>query len=300
MNNQVINYLTPAVTPLTPDGQLDLASCEKLYNHLIKGGVDGILILGSIGEFFGLTMAQKKELIAFAKKVVDGRVELIAGTTSMIFDEIVELSNYALEQGLDAVMVIPPYYFHFTEESVFEYYDELAQKINGKLYLYNFPDRTGYDITPATVRKLAEKHSNIVGIKDTLGGVDHTREIIKQVADVRPDFRIYSGFDDNFAHNILCGGSGCIAGISNLYPELTSGWVKALRDGDFAKGQEYQQKIDKLMDIYAVGKPFVPFIKEAMAFKGIISHATATKPMPVATEAQKEQLKAILAAHENA
>ena len=127
MNNQVINYLTPAVTPLTPDGQLDLASCEKLYNHLIEGGVDGILILGSIGEFFGLTMAQKKELIAFAKKVVDGRVELIAGTTSMIFDEIVELSNYALEQGLDAVMVIPPYYFHFTEESVFEYYDELAQ-----------------------------------------------------------------------------------------------------------------------------------------------------------------------------
>jgi len=296
---QKINYITPAVTPLLPEGGVDLVSCEKLYNHLIEGGVDGILILGSIGEFFGLTQEQKKELIAFAVKCADKRVEVIVGTTSMIFDEIVELSNYALEAGADGVMVIPPYYFHFTDESVFQYYDEMAEKIHGRLYLYNFPDRTGYEISPAVVRALAEKHDNIVGIKDTIGGVDHTRELIKAVKDIRPDFLIYSGFDDNFAHNVLCGGNGCIAGISNLYPQLTSSWAKAAREGDFAKLQEVQQKIDKMMDIYGVGKPFVPFIKEAMAMKGIIAHATATKPMPVATEAQKAQLKSIMERYES-
>ena len=94
---QVMNYITPAVTPLMPDGEIDFQSCEKLYNHLINGGVDGILILGSIGEFFGQTMEQKKELIKFAVDCVAKRVELIVGTTSMIFDEIVELSNYALK-----------------------------------------------------------------------------------------------------------------------------------------------------------------------------------------------------------
>lgn len=294
MERTKINYITPAVTPLLPDGQIDFESCENLYHHLMNGGVDGILILGSIGEFFGLTMEQKRELIRFAKRVIGDKVELLAGTTSMIYDEIVELSQYALEVGVDGVMVIPPYYFHFTEESVYEYYDSLAEAIHGNLYLYNFPDRTGYEITPRTVRRLAEKHENIVGIKDTISGVDHTRELIKQVKAVRPEFRIYSGFDDNFAHNVLCGGNGCIAGLSNLYPEVTSAWAKALRDGDWQTASRMQQKIDRLMDIYAVGKPFVPFIKEAMVMKGIIHYGTATRPMPEATKEQKEQLKRIL------
>lgn len=298
MNTQKIRYMTPAVTPLTPDGQIDIASCQKLYQHLLDGNVDGVLILGSIGEFFGLTMAQKKQLIDCATQTLAGRMPLLVGTTSMVYDEIVELSRYALKAGADGVMVIPPYYFHFTEESVYEYYAALAQDIPGDLYLYNFPERTGYEITPSVVKRLAQDYPNIVGIKDTIGGVDHTRELIKAVRPVRPDFQIYSGFDDNFAHNVLCGGNGCIAGLSNLYPELTSAWVKALRTNDLATAQECQQKIDQLMDIYAVGKPFVPFIKAALKEKGVIASATATKPMPVATQAQVEKLKQIMAAME--
>ncbi len=299
MKEQIIRYMTPAVTPLLPDGEIDFASCRKLYQHLLEGGVDGILILGSIGEFFGLKMDQKKALIRCAKEAVKGRCKLIAGTTSMIFEEIVELSNYALEQGVDGVMVIPPYYFHFTDESVYEYYDMLAQEIQGDVYLYNFPDRTGYDISPQVVKKLALAHANIVGIKDTIGGVDHTRELIKQVKSVRPEFEIYSGFDDNFAHNVLCGGNGCIAGLSNLYPELTSSWVEAMRNSDCRKAAECQRKIDRLMDIYSVGKPFVPFIKAALAAKGVIQHAAATRPMPVATREQLDQLNKIMEEYEN-
>lgn len=289
-----IQYLTPAVTPLLPSGELDIASAQNLYRHLINGGVDGILILGSIGEFFALTMEQKKQLICAAVEVTKDTLELIVGTTSMVFEEIVELSNYALDQGANAVMVIPPYYFHFDDESVYQYYDQLAQAIHGDLYLYNFPDRTGYDISPKVVYQLAKKHSNIIGIKDTLSGVDHTREIIKLVKPLRPEFRVYSGFDDNFAHNVLCGGNGCIAGISNIFPELTYAWAKAARRADLAAVQEIQQTIDSLMDIYSVGKPFVPYIKEALVQRGIIQYATTTKPMPTVTENQKEQLANIM------
>lgn len=291
---QVINYITPVITPLLPNGKVDFASCERLYNHLIDGGVNGVLLLGSSGEFFAISMEEKKELIDFAVKCINKRVELIVGTTSMILDEIVELSDYALKAGADAVMVIMPYYFHFDDGSVFDYYDELAQKIDGRLYIYNYPDRTGYTISPAVVRALAEKHANIVGIKDTISGVDHTREVIKAVRDVRPDFLVYSGFDDNFVHNVLCGGNGCMAAMSNLYPQLTTAWTMAARNEDYDKLQEIQQKINKIMDIYAVGKPFVPFIKEAMVIKNIIDHATSTKPMPSATEEQKAQLRAIM------
>lgn len=296
---QKINYITPAVTPLLPDGEIDLASSRKLYLHLLEGGVDGILILGSIGEFFGLRMEQKKALIRCAGETIQGRCKLLVGTTSMVYDEIVELSNYGLEQGADAVVIIPPYYFHFTDESVFEYYDMLAKEIHGNIYLYNFPERTGYDISPQAVKRLALAHANIIGVKDTLGGVDHTRELIKQVKAVRPDFEIYSGFDDNFAHNVLCGGNGCIGGLSNLYPELTSSWVRALRSADFEKAAECQRTIDRLMDIYFVGKPFVPFIKAALTGKGIIQYATATRPMPTATREQLDQLNKIMESYES-
>lgn len=289
-----IHYITPAVTPMGPDGKIDLASCEALYEHLIAGGVDGVLVFGSIGEFFGFSVAEKRALIAFAARRLAGRTRFIAGTTSLVYDEIVELSRFALEQGADAVIVIPPYYFHFDDASVYDYYARLAADIPGPLYLYNFPDRTGYTIAPDVVRRLAADFANIVGIKDTISGMDHTRELIKAVRPVRPDFLIYSGFDDNFAHNVLSGGNGCIAGLSNVYPQLAAAWASAARAGDFGAVQRLQQKIDALMDVYAVGKPFVPFIKQALVLKGIIASAAATAPMPAPTAAQCEQLRAIL------
>ena len=290
-------YITPAVTPLTTNGQIDETSCLRLYNHLIEGGVDGILILGSIGEFFAFTMEEKKQLIRIAGKAVAGRVELIVGVTSMVFQEMVELSRFAYENGADSVMIIPPYYFHFNDAEVEAYYDALAAAIQGPFYLYNFPDRTGYEISPAVVARLAEKHPSIIGIKDTISGMDHTREILRNVKPIRPDFKVYSGFDDNFLHNVMAGGDGCIAGLSNLYPTLTAAWVKAVNDKNFEKAMACQKTIDQLMALYAVGKPFVPFIKAALFQKNIIASPQATFPMPVPSATQLQRLDQVLTAY---
>ena len=295
MEHQAIHFMTPAVTPFCPDGQVDLPSCGRLYEHLIQNGVDGILVLGSIGEFFALTMEQKIELIRFAVDTVKHRTQLIIGTASMIWDEVVTLSNFALEQGADAVMVVPPYYFHHTDDSVFAYYDKLATAIHGKLYLYNFPDRTGYEISPAVAKALAEKHPNIAGIKDSVQSFDHTRELIKQVKSVRPDFLVYSGYDDSFVHNILSGGNGCIGGLSNIRPALTSSWVQAAKSKDWDRAEAIQHTVDQLMDIYYVGKPFVSYIKQAVAMEGIIRYNASSFPMPVPTEEETAKLAQILA-----
>jgi len=294
MDAQPIRYITPAVTPLLPDGSLDLPSCQRLYRHLVQGGMDGILILGSIGEFFSLTLEQKKELIRCARKEVGRDTLLLAGTASMVFDEIPALSNFALDEGVNAVMIIPPYYFRFPDEAVFRYYDTLAGLIHGGIYIYNFPERTGYSVSPQVIRDLAAKHKNIIGLKDTVGGVDHTREVIKQVRPVRPDFQVYSGFDDNFGHNILCGGNGCISGLSNIFPELASAWTRAMRAGDLKKAKHYQRVTDSLMDIYNVSDPFIPAIKEGLVQKGVLVHATATKPMTELAEAQKKELAQLM------
>ena len=287
-------YITPAVTPLKANGTIDAEGAKNLYEHLIQGGVDGILVLGSIGEFFALSMEQKKQLISLAVRYIGHRVQLIIGTADTVIENVIGLSRYALAEGADAVIVVPPYYFCLNEQSIETYYDTLAKKIPGKLYIYNFPDRTGYQIPAEVIKRLAMRHPNIVGCKDTISGMDHTRELIKAVKPVRPDFEIYSGFDDNFAHNVISGGDGCIGGLSNLAPEVCSAWVAAINCNDLAAVAEIQKKINRMMSIYNVGMPFVPFIKRAMVLRGIGIGETATQPLPSASGADDEKLLAIM------
>ena len=276
-------YLTPAITLFHEDGTLDFESQAHLFNNLIEKGIDGILVEGSSSEFFAMPMDQRREMADFAIRQVDHRVKLIIGTSHMVANEIVNFSNYCLDAGADAVMILPPYYFHFGPEALLQYYDRLARQIHGPIYIYNFPDNTGYTIPAETVAKLAQLHSNIVGMKDTVSGMDHTRELIKTVKSRIPDFEIYSGFDDNFAHNVLAGGDGCIGALSNVVPEICTAWVRAFRENDLEGIAKGQQCIDRLMDLYAVRSPFLPVIKEAVRLRGIGSNSAGTFPMPSAT-----------------
>ena len=223
-------YITPAVTPFLEDGKIDEKGAAALYEFLVKGGVDGILVFGSIGEFFAVSTEEKKKLISLAIRQINGRIPVIIGTADMILENVISLSNWSLKEGADAVIVVSPYYFKLTPDQIEEYYDRLAREIHGPLYIYNFPDRTGYTIPADVVKTLALRHKNIVGIKDTIPGMDHTRELIQAVKPVRPDFEIYSGFDENFAHNVLAGGDGCIAGLSNFAPSLCHQLAKAANE----------------------------------------------------------------------
>ncbi|MCI8399998.1 MAG: dihydrodipicolinate synthase family protein [Oscillibacter sp.] len=276
-------FLAPAITLFNDDGTLDLVSQERLYDNLIDNGIDGILVEGSSSEFFAMNMDQRREMAKFAIEKVNHRVKLIIGTTSMVASDISDFSNFCLDAGADAVMILPPYYFHFGPEALLQYYDRLAKEIHGPIYIYNFPDNTGYTIPVETVLQLALMHPNIVGLKDTIPGMDHTRELIKTVKSRVPNFEVYSGFDDNFARNILSGGNGCIAALSNLAPEITSAWVRAFRENDLNGIALGQQRIDRLMDMYRIRDPFLPVLKEAIKLRGIAASSTSTFPMPNAT-----------------
>ena len=124
---------------------------------------------GSIGEFFALTMEQKKELIRFAVDKIAHRTQLIVGATSMVFEELLALSRFAGEEGADAIILLPPYYFPLSPEGLETYYARIAEALpEQSIYLYNFPDRTGYDLTPEITLRLVRKYRNIVGYKDCL------------------------------------------------------------------------------------------------------------------------------------
>lgn len=277
-------YIAPAITLFRQDGSLDFESQGKLYDNLIEKGMDGILVEGSSSEFFALSLDRRREMAKFAIEKVNHRVKLIIGTSHMVADEIVNFSNFCLDAGADAVMILPPYYFHFGAEALLYYYDQLANQIHGNIYIYNYPDGTGYTIPPETVLQLARLHSNIVGIKDTVPGMDHTRELIKVVKSQVPSFEVYSGFDDNFAHNVLAGGNGCIAALSNVVPELCAAWARAFRENDMEGVAKGQRAIDRMMDLYAIRSPFLPAMKEAAKLRGLAATSVGTFPMPCATE----------------
>ena len=288
------NFLTPVVTAFDANGNLDVQANKNVWDHLIKGGVDGLVIMGSTGEFFSMTTEQKKELIKLVVEHVNKRTKVYIGTSCMTVEDTVELSNFAIEAGADAVMIISPYYFALSDESVEFFYDKVAEAVKGDIYLYNFPDRTGHDLTPEITLNLLRKHKNIVGFKDTVSEMGHTRKLMTTVLKEFPDFIVLSGFDENFVHNILCGGSGCIGGLSNLCPELFADWVKAINAKNMDEVARIQKIVDKLMDLYPIGTPFIPIMKKAMILHGVEMKEYCTKPFLPATEEQTEQIKAVM------
>ncbi|WP_349764299.1 dihydrodipicolinate synthase family protein [Fusobacterium sp. SYSU M8D902] len=287
-------YLTPVVTAFDRDNNLDIQGNKNIWEHLIKGGIDGIVLMGSTGEFYSMTMEMKKELIDLAITTIKKRVKLYVGTGCMTVEETVELSNYALNKGADAVMIVGPYYFALSPESIEYYFDTIAKKINGDIFLYNYPERTGYDLTAEITLNLIRKNKNIVGFKDTVSEMGHTRKLLTTIREEFPHFVVLSGYDENLAHLILSGGNGCIGALSNLYPEIFSKWVKALNTKDFEEVSRIQKVVNKLMKIYEIGNPFITIVKKAMILRGIELQENSIKPFLKATDKEIEQIKQLM------
>lgn len=287
-------FLTPVVTAFDHEGKLDHQANRNIYDFLINGGVDGLVVMGSTGEFFAMEDAQKKELIDLVVRHVNGRTKVYIGTACMTVEDTVQLSNYALDAGADGVMIVSPYYFALSDESIEFFYDQVAEAVKGDIYLYNFPARTAHDLSPEVTLNLLRKHRNIKGFKDTVTEMGHTRKLIQTVQNEFPDFIIYSGFDENFAHNVLSGGNGCIGGLSNLFPEVFSEWVKAMNAKDLKKVSDIQRVVDKMSGLYDIGTPFIPILKKAMMLRGIELQGNCQKPLIQPNEDQIEKIKAVL------
>lgn len=287
-------FLTPVITVFDEYGRLDIEGNKKVYDHLINGGIDGIVVMGSTGEFFNMSVEMQKELIDIATSHINGRTRLFIGTSNMSVESSIELSNYAHSKGADGVMIISPYYFSLSEESIEAYYSKIAENTEAKIYLYNFPDRTGYDLNPQLTLRLVRKHKNIVGYKDTVIVMGHTRELINTIKPEFPEFEIYSGYDENFIHNLMSGGAGCIGGLSNLVPEVCSAWARAYDNKDMEKIEEIQLFINKAMDFYGITNPFIPTMKKALSIRGIEIGDYVTKPFIRANEDQVKKIESLM------
>lgn len=256
---------TPAITIFDEKGNIDYDGNRRIIDRLVESGVDGILFLGSIGEFFALTFEEKKKLISFAVRTVGGRVKALVGTGGTVVKEVTALTQFAQGEGADAAVVISPYYMSTDEDSLYRYYTEVAASVKMPVLLYNFPDRTAVDIPPRLVRRLAQEVPNIVGIKDTVDTISHTRKLVQAVRDLPKEFSVFSGFDEYLIPNLMAGGAGIIGGLTNIAPRLFVALYRAFREGDLARVRALEEKVCTLMRVYDVANPFITAIKAAVA-----------------------------------
>lgn len=255
----------PSITPMDKDGKPDLQALASHLTRLTDARLDVILLMGSIGEFASLTIDERLLLIREARAM--SSLPMVANVSAASFSDILLLAREADRCGYDAVMVLPPYYYGQTSRQLLHYYRALGQQLPGKWFAYNFPARTGCDITPELVATLASEFSNFAGIKDTVDCQSHTRNIILAVQNVRPDFAVLSGYDEYFIPNLLAGGAGIISGLNNIMPERFVQASQAWKRGDLATLHQIQQDISKFSAIYAIGDDFVTTIKTVVSRK---------------------------------
>lgn len=259
--------IVPAVTVFDENEKPDVEGNKKVIDFLVEGGVDGILVLGSTGEF---TVLDYEDKLKFAREYYDytnGRVDLYLGSNCPSFEDTVKLSNEAIKMGYKGVMVIGPYYFGIDDEKMFIYYDKLAKEVDGDIYIYNFPDRSGYSISGENYEKLVKGNKNIVGLKDSVMNPLHTNQLLRATEGYKT--KVYSGFDDQFLYNLSTGGAGCIGGLANLVPEIWSNLVKATKQKDFDRVYNLSGFIHKLMPLYDLDSNFSHLFKKLMVVRGL-------------------------------
>lgn len=208
----------PSITPFDADGKLDLAALEKHFSRLSEAGTDGVLLMGSIGEFTALSMDERVSLIHAARTMT--HLPLIANVSGTCMEDMTRLADAAYSEGYEAVMALPHYYFAQTPRQLEAYFDTLGGRFEGEWLIYNFPARTGCDVDAGLIAKLAARFPRFMGVKDTVDCASHTRAIVRAVAEVREDFSVLCGFDEYFIPNLMNGGDGVLSGLNNVVPEL--------------------------------------------------------------------------------
>ncbi len=231
--------LVAIVTPMLEDGQLDIPSLRALIDFHVNQGTDGIVIVGTTGESPTVDFEEHYLLIQTAVSQTNGRVPVIAGTGANSTKEAIMLTQKAKEFGVDACLLVAPYYNKPTQEGLYQHFKAVADAVNIPQILYNVPGRTGCDIANDTTIRLSA-HSNIVGIKDATGGIERGTDLILRAP---KDFAIYSGDDASALSLMLLGAHGAISVTANVAPKLMHAMYVSAMAGDVLTARRINAKL---------------------------------------------------------
>ena len=281
MKNSVFNGVCVAeVTPFK-DNKIDYNALEKLIEYQIKNGVSAISILGTTGEPCTLNLEEKQEILSFCVKKVAKRVKLLVGSGGNNTSEVLKFSEYAAQNGADALLVVTPYYNKCTQKGLIGYYNSIAQISKIPIIAYNVPTRTGVNILPKTLGQII-KNKYIVGFKQASNNIAETIEIFKKYG---KKIDIYSGEDElNYLFYCL-GGSGAISVTANAFPKEVCDVYNYFKKGDLKNSLKSQEKLYDLNKALFTEVNPIP-IKQCLANLGFCN-SDVRPPLTKATISKK-------------
>eukprot|EP01112_Ceratiomyxa_fruticulosa_P018275 TRINITY_DN5814_c0_g1_i1.p1 TRINITY_DN5814_c0_g1~~TRINITY_DN5814_c0_g1_i1.p1 ORF type:complete len:302 (-),score=62.55 TRINITY_DN5814_c0_g1_i1:71-976(-) len=279
------------ITPFTHDGKsVDYDALGRLVEKQVEGGVDGVVPVGTTGESPTLSIEEQKKVIQEVVKKVNGRIKVVAGTGSNCTEKTVEMTKYAQSVGADAALVVVPYYNKPTQEGLYLHFKEVAS-VGLPIVLYNIPGRSGQNMTPSTIVRLAHLQ-NVVAVKEASGSLDAVSEIISLSKKQGVEITVLSGDDSLTLPMISVGARGVISVIGNLTPRLLKDFVKAALDNDFVKAKELHYELFRLSKVMFLETNPIP-IKTALSILGVCSDAMRLPLSPMTPE-NKQTLITVL------
>ena len=236
-------FATAMVTPMTPTG-VDYNALARFIDFQLENGINGLVAVGTTGESATLTPEERKEVIRFTVKRVDGRIPVIAGTGTNNTEHVLDFTKSACDDGADAVLVVTPYYNKATQKGLIAHYTAVADASDKPVILYNVPSRTGCNLLPDTVNVLSD-HPRIAAIKEASGNMSQVVELFQKCGD-RID--VYSGEDGLVVPMLSMGGMGCISVMSNVVPRLSVEMTDKFFAGDVAGAAQLQCQLLPLVN----------------------------------------------------
>lgn len=274
---------TAMITPFDAKGHIDFPKTTQLINHLLENGTDSLVVAGTTGESPTLSKQEKIALFKHVVKVVEKRVPIIAGTGSYNTYESIELTKQAELAGVDAIMVVGPYYNKPNQEGLFQHIKAVAESTKLPVMIYNIPGRSVVNIEPDTIIRLSEIE-NIVAVKEASGNLNNITKIIASTPD---DFYVYSGDDGLTLPLLSVGGTGIISVASHIIGKEMKEMVNSFLAGNIEEASKmHQQLLPLMLALFKAPNP-VP-VKTALQLKGFDVGSVRLPLVPLTEEERKE------------
>ena len=277
MNAPLSGIIPPLVTPLLDDDVLDVEGLNRLIEHLIAGGVHALFVLGTTGEAQSLSYKLRVEMIKNTCRITKGRLPVLVCISDTSIVESVNLARIAADNGADAVVSAPPYYFAAGQPELIEFYENLTPQLPLPLFLYNMPTHTKVNFAPATIQRIAED-PRVIGFKDSSANAVYFQSVMYAMKE-RQDFSMLVGPEEIMAESVLLGAHGGVNGGANIFPELYVELYNAAKNTNLEELKRLQEKIMQISaTIYTVGQhgsSYLKGLKCALNLLGICSDYVA-------------------------
>jgi len=274
----------PHITPFTHEGELDIKALRACVSFWLESGVSGLAPCGSNGEAPYLSRRERRKVIETVVDEVNGKIPVIAGTGSMSTKETIRLTKDAKDLGVDAALIVTPFYFKLTNREMREHYRTILETVDLPIVIYNVPKFTGFTLEPSLIYQLVAENEKIIGVKDSSGSIGAITEIIRLVGD---KISVLAGTADVALPTFLLGGKGAVIAVANVFPTLCSRLYETFKNGKYEEAKRLQKRISFANEVLVKKYNQLSAIKDALRLQGLPGGYPRKPALPLDSEEKK-------------